>query len=417
MAKSHSPLGPFLGINNRRPDRDLAQFERGNKVGDFVKNAVNVDFGLSSHVSRRSGITQVVSGTRVHSLWGIEQQGFFVDGGVMFRFSEEGSPEIVRSGLSFDLPCSYSHFNGVTYWSNSAVVEKIPDGSTSVPLGVPVPNPTPEVSVTTGGSLSAGLYQMCIAAVTADGEQSGTTWPIQFEVPLNGKFTISNIRSGGYFVNVYLSPPNGDKLFRFLTLASSVETVTVEVMPQLLEQAITVGMRTMPPGQIVRHYNGRLLVASGASLCYSEPYAFALHNPAKGYIGFPSRITVCEPCQDGVFVVSDKTYWLAGPNIEQAELRVLLPYGATEGTGNQNHADTTVSWFSEKGIVVGAPGGKLRNLQEEHVLVGKASSGASLFREENGIQQQLASLFNAKSETAAVKTWIEAESIRKENML
>ena len=86
-------------------------------------------------------------------------------------------------------------------------------------------------------------------------------------------------------------------------------------------------------GALLPNYvNGRLLVAVGSLLIYSEPFMPGLYRPSKNYIPFPAPITVLEACGAGVFVAADKTYWLGG-EITAASLAEVLPYGAVPRSG------------------------------------------------------------------------------------
>ena len=72
-------------------------------------------------------------------------------------------------------------------------------------------------------------------------------------------------------------------------------------------------------------------MARGRWLYVSEPYRYGLYNARRGFIPFPSEITVVQPCEDGVYVCADKTYWLPGDPLATTPV-VLLPYGALLGS-------------------------------------------------------------------------------------
>ena len=171
----------------------------------------------------------------------------------------------------------------------------------------------------------------------------------------------------------------------------------------------------MPAGQIVRHHSGRLLVARGALLYYSEPFALHLNDPARGYIPFPAPITVVEPCGAGFFVCADKTYYFAG-DIAQAEVREVLPHGAVAHTGTSVPNAPDVWWWCERGMVRGTPDGQATYAQDKHVAVETAAAGAMLHREQNGVQQLLASMFNTRQSVAAATTYMDAEIVRQGDM-
>lgn len=406
------PLGPFLGINNRLPDHQLAVMNRGRKAGDFLRNAVNVDLTASGTLQRRQGAAKVLAGSDLHSLWSERGMTLCIDGDTLRWVGDDLSTEALRTGLVPGQPASYTWFGHDVYWTNGVVLERIRDGVCG-PAGVPVPNPAPFVLPASGGSLPGGLYQVVFTAVGADGEESGATWPTQVLVPPAGRLDIMGLP--GTPTNIYVSPVNGDELY--LTAQTSAATYSIPVGPGQGARCPTLGLRPMPAGQIVRAHNGRLLVADGSILYYSEPFAPALHNPARGYVPFPGRITVVEPTDGGVYVVADRSYWLAGRDIDKAEVVEKLPYGAVEGTGGRSPTDRSVWWYSARGLVVGTPSGELKKLQEEHVAVDTAAAGATLFRESDGMRQVVASLRGAEPSHAAATSYMDAEVIRKESML
>ena len=169
----------------------------------------------------------------------------------------------------------------------------------------------------------------------------------------------------------------------------------------------------MPAGDIVRYLNGRLFVAVGSTLYYSEPYSLALRSPTRNYIQFPERITVLEPVDNGFFIAADKTYWVAGDVVE-AQLIPVLPYGGVFGTGGQiPHDDGAAFWMSPRGLVRGDQDGSVKNLQEQNVAVDPAVLGATAFVERDGMKQAVASLFGAEPTQMTAHSYMDAEIVRK----
>ena len=410
MSANTAPIGPFAGINNRLPDHQLGLVERGQKAGDYLRNAVNVDLTNAGTLQRRKGVTLTLSGTQCHSLWADEQGGYFVDGDALKTFP---GGVVLRSGLAPGRPISFARaINGDLYWSNGVTLERIRNGA-SIPAGVPLPRATPLCSASGGGSLDAGHYRIAITALAADGEESGATWPVQIQVPDNGQIVVSGLP--GTRTNIYVSPPNGELLF--LVASTTATGYTIPIIGAQGQTLQSQDMRPMPPGQIVRIHNARLLVADRFGLYYSEPYAFGWHNPLRGYIPLPG-ITLVEPMQSGVFVATaDKTYWLAGADIADSSLLERLPYGAAEGTSTRIANSLDVAWFSQRGIVRGTSDGQIQTPQEENVVVNPARAGATLYREQSGMRQLIAGVSNTTTTRAAANSFMTMEVRRKENML
>jgi hypothetical protein len=179
---------------------------------------------------------------------------------------------------------------------------------------------------------------------------------------------------------------------------------------------MTLLLRPMPAGDVVRWLNGRLYVAAGDTVYYSEPYAPTLFNPARNYILFPSTISMLETCQNGLYVAADQTYWLGG-DPSGASLDPVLPYGAVPGSSVQSPVKNECFWMSVRGLVRGDQNGVATNLQEAFVAVEPAQAGSTLFREQDGVRQVLSSLFGGEQTVTAARSYMDAEVIRKETIL
>ena len=407
MSAATAPIGPFVGINNRLPDHQLGVVERGRKAGDYLRNAVNVDLTSAGTLQRRKGSTLVVPGADCHSLWSDGEQAFYVDGTDLKRFSGG----VVATGLARGRPVSFCKApTGDVIWTDGVRLEAIDKGA----VAVPTPNPAPTVTASGGGALHAGHYQVCITAVAADGRESGSTWPVQVEVPDSGRIEVSGLP--GTLVNIYVSPLNGDTLY--LTASTTASSYIIPVMGVQGAQCPALNLRPLPAGRFVREYHGRLLVADATGLYYSEPWAYGLYNPLRSYIPLPG-ITLLEPGQTGVYVATaDKTYWLSGLDVDQVERMVeQLPYGAVEGSATRIENSNDIAWFSARGLVVGSQDGQAKNMQEENVVVGMAQVGATLYREQDGMRQLVAAVSGAQESRAAANSFMTMEVVRKENML
>lgn len=411
MAKPVTALGPFAGVNNLLPDHQLAIVERGRKAGDYLRNAVNVDLTDAGTLLRRKGSTLAHPGASCHSLWSDGDVAFFVDGNTIKALPEGNT---VQEGLTYGKPVSWCRLpNGLVAWSNGAELGFIDQGvSTAPPV---IPNPAPTVRAGTGGSLHGGVYQVAITGLDGAGRESGATWPAQVQVPEAGTIEISDLP--GTRVNLYVSPLNGDTLFYVMTTSAS--SFTFSVTPIAFgRQLDLVGLLPIPPGSIVRYYHGRLLTATPQQLCYSEPFAYWLYNPLRNRIPL-AGLTLVEPVEGGLYLATeDKTWWLPGADIDQPERLVeILPYGAVRGAVTRSDNSNQVLWFSKRGLVVGDAQGQVKNLQESTLAVRPGRTGAMLLREEDGMRQAVASVFGAEDTRAGVRSFMEAEIVRKESML
>lgn len=414
MPAKEVSIGPFVGINNRVPDHQLAIVERGRKAGDYVRNAVNVDLTQAGTLQRREGTELKTALTGAHSLWAHDDGAYCVAGTTLYAIDRHLSPTAVKTDMVPGMRVSFAAMpNGDVYWSSEVANGRIRNGVNG-PAGVGVPNPAPTVTAATGGALPAGKYQIAITAAPDGVEESGATWPVQVDVPEGGSITIADMPSG--MKNIYMTTQNGD-LLGYVLSTTATSYVLAVMLVGLGPQLQTLGMQPLPPGHIVAHFRGRRLVASGSTLVYSEPHAYGLYNPMRDYIPFPARITIVAPVEGGVYVVADKTYWLAGEDIDKARVVTLLPYGAVEGTTGTMDTSTDVWWFSDRGVVVGDTQGQVKNIQEETVAVESAQAGATLYREQDGQRRLVTSLLGTDASTGAANSFMDAEIIRKDNML
>ena len=168
----------------------------------------------------------------------------------------------------------------------------------------------------------------------------------------------------------------------------------------------------MPAGSAIAHHGGRLLVAVGQYLIYSEPFTPNLRDESRGFEVFPAPITCLAAVEAGVFVVADQTYFLAG-GVPSQSVRAVLPYGAPSQMAGYTD-DGAAFWMSAKGLVRANAQGEVANVQERHVAMTTSGSAATLFREADGTQAVIAALSQPESIAASVGSYAQARLVRKE---
>ncbi len=205
-------------------------------------------------------------------------------------------------------------------------------------------------------------------------------------------------------VNVYATNANGDELRHVATIAAGVSSFTIATNDRG-DELQTQFMYALPPGQILRQQNGRLLVASGANLYYGEEWRGSLALNGS-YVNFGHDITMMEPVGEadaaGVYVAANKrTLYLAGSDPETWRQRIALMESAVPGTGisvparvfNLEMPGNVACWMSTSGVFcIGLPGGTVRRQAEDRVALASYAQGAMMLREKNGIRQIIAAL-------------------------
>ena len=169
----------------------------------------------------------------------------------------------------------------------------------------------------------------------------------------------------------------------------------------------------MPAGQHIAHHAGRLLVAVGSVVIYSEPFTPHLRDEAKGFELFPAPITCLAAVEGGVFVVADKTYFIAGGFPAQA-VRAVLDYGAPDQQPSYRE-EGGAHWMSSKGVVSVTSSGEISNLQESRVALSADGAAATLYREADGMETIVAALASPSDTGAGVGSYAQARIIRKGN--
>ena len=408
-------LGPFtLGVNNRRP---AFKMQGGREDGgDFLRFAVNADISAEGTVKRRQGYVRRLTRTDAHSFWSDGTSAFMVDGPNLLSVTglpDNAASTTVRSDLTPGRPMSFVTAPDGIYYSNGQVIGRL------TPSPAPVNPPalaTPPSAAAIFGAMPPGTYGLCFTHIDTMGRESGSTAPIYVTLTSVGGIRVSGLPAalpaGVLATVVYMTAPNDQTLMRAFRLEAGA-TADFTVQPTLGARCATLLMRAMPAGDIVRYHSGRLLVAAGPALFFSEPFMHGLHNPMRNYIRFPADITVVESTTDGVWICADQTYWLPGGDVAAADLIPKLPYGGVRGSSGTMPNSNDVYWMSPRGMVVGSTDGTATNRQEARVAVAPAAFGAGLFRESDGRKQIAQTLFAPEPNRMAAASYMDAEVVRK----
>lgn len=413
-------VGPWpAGIDNLNAEHALTRSDDGKRV-IALRDAVNVDIPRGGWPRRRSGFGQVLAGARMHSLWHGGQFPFllFADGAQQFAFAG-AEPFLVRGNLSLR-DISYAIPNDKVYCTNGAETWCVRADGSAAAWGVESPIGAPDLAASSDGGLDAGTYQVAITFIDAAGEESGTGLAALVEVAQGGGILLTSIpqpeSADVARIRVYRSPANGDVLYhaRDIPIGQAAATIGAGEPGRPLA---TQFLDTMPAGQIVRYLGGRLYVARGAEMRWSEALRYGLTSRVKNVRRVGERIDMMEPVGDGgdgagLFVADHKrTYWFDGANPGAQSVRIVYPYGAVRGTGvvvpgSTLGLETTrpvAYWIAKNGVAcVGLPGGQVMPLRDGQVVAPNAESGASLLREQNGLRSIVTALRGAQPQGMAI---------------
>lgn len=408
MTRVFKPGSLAPGINNRLEPTQLQTVLPDRSKATFLYGADNVDINKKGYLKRRRG-SAITIASQSHSIWSDKQGAFAVIDGTLTALAASGpglASSAVRAGLPA-LPVSYSRgADGDAYWSNGQVIRRVAAG-VDRPIATDPLASVPAFTLT-AGALREGRYLIALTVRTVDGESPAT--PVaQLEVPEGSGIAFSTPQA----VEVYMSGPNGDILTRQATGAAG--NVAIVTHTEEGRRCETLNMALMPAGTVVRHHRGRMLVARGNTLCVSEPYNYGITDPSKSYFPFPAPITVIEPTDGGVYICADKTYWI--DDLFNDKLQEVLPYGAIPGTSGRSPNDLQVFWQAPGGLVVGDLTGAVKNVQEDALELSNAATGASLYRERDGMHHIVSTRFGVEPSVAAATSFMDAEIVRKGTIL
>ena len=365
-----------------------------------VRSAVNVDIDRAGGFRRRDGCTLLSDMADAHSLFYSPQQraAFVVLGARLHRFDPNTNFLTEVAQLRSADPVSYAEYNGNLYFSNTTTIGYIPHRSDAArPVGLPTPQaPTLEAA---DGCLLPGTYAVAITMVDDRGEESGASQVGTIRLPNGGGIRLTNLPTRlGWLVYVYITSADGD-ILRFATEFAAVFPTYLVSEPANGATLDTQFLHPLHSGEIVRWHNGRLLVARGPDLFFSEPLRPHYFNPSHNFIPFVGSISIMESVGSGVFVGDDQGVWfLSGADPSKFEVKRVSTCRAVSKSGlmvppehfspKQVESSMPVAaWLSTSGYVVGLPSGDVVELHSDRVRVPNGLAGRTAFLIRNGVRQ------------------------------
>ncbi len=381
---SHLSLSIGGGANNMAPEYAIPDGQ--------VRDVLNMDLNRAG-ASTRSGL-RLLENWNCHSLYPHPAGGvLLVHDGSMYRVMGGNVTELVA--VSQQHKVRYTTYNNEVFWANGISTGRVTfDGSASF-WGLSTP-PQPVVTGTTG-SLQAGKYQVTYTAVR-DGVESGAPDPVSIDTD-GGILLTTPAADAGITFNAYLTNPNGvsSELRQVLSGIQGGSTVSLPFKRGMRLRSL---LAAKPyPGSLLASYHGRLWIADGKRLWFTDSASPHWLFPADQFFLWPSRITLIEPVLDGLFVGTEQGTWmLQGDAPEGMNMRMVATQGVVFGTGNsrvphdifQGNESPCAVWLDTDGVVCcGRSGGIVQRITENKYRVNKALSGEIVFRTHQGVRQLL----------------------------
>ena len=401
-------IGKFKGLNNVLPAHEHVdvQFVGRTAISEaWLVDSTNLDITDSFKLVMRDGFAEVYASTNVHSLWSDGKTCLFREGSTLRKLNPDFTSTILRTGLSGKaVPMAYLSLVDKIYYSDGIATGIIENGA-SRSWGLVTPF-RPTLSET-DGYLPEGTYQVSLVYKRSDGQISGGSNQALIKVNVNKGILISNIIASDddvASIDVYVSSANGEALYPYVRLENKNQnyTVLVEGATNSGLSLATIGLINAPSGDIIDYYNGRIYVANGNIVWYSEPLLYELFRLRSNYLIFESPVAVLSSVRNGIWVATEKkTYFLSGDN-PPFKFNDKQNYGGIKGTSQKipsasikkEYQDSISMWATSMGVCVGFSDGTFENLTGEYYRFDNASSGVSLFRTDKGIHKYIVSLYN-----------------------
>lgn len=377
------PKSNFLGINNRLPQNALTIRTRESS-GTYLRDAVNVDVDDAKQLRSRKATERIQALTAPHSLYTTSDgTRYMVRASALYEVTLPTYTETLVAVLATNDRMSYVEYDGSLYFSNGTDGGRI-TGGVVYPLGLPTPNaPTLTVSP---GTMPVGKYQVCVSYVNSvTGEEGGVSAASTFSLSAPGglRVTLPSATTGATHINVYVSDVNGSVLRRAPSVVVGTVYLDVATKPTGRE-ANRRYEKPLPAGNLFL-MNGMLCSFKGTEVFEGIPARAGYYIPVNerdvegGRLRFPADVSNVVPTPHGAYVVADKTYWFAGPQLTKAEKVVdLLPYGGVLDTAFHAPDKSLVGWFGNKGVVLGTPTGEVATPMADKIDLTPAASGVSV---------------------------------------
>jgi hypothetical protein len=251
--------------------------------------------------------------------------------------------------------------------------------------------------------LDTGVYQVNFTWVYSDGRESGCARSSIISVANNSgiSLNIPSAPDGVLYARIYCSTSNGNTLY-FHGMTPPSSTYLIDDAFALVDPLRFFNIDKAPLGSIVRYYRGRMYIASGNILWYSEPFQYEQFRLDSNYFEFPEEIREVMPVEDGIWIGSDRLYYLSGEEPDKFKRTVkehikIVAGTSTRISGSYIHMDNTpigYKWLvtSNIGIWVLFNLGLCINLTAENVALDQADKGASLFLQDSGMNMYMSIL-------------------------
>ena len=399
---------PTLGV-------DLLTDETNLQAGT-VRRAENVDLSRTGEYARRAGYRVIDARADCTLLRALSGKRLLL--GLADRVELRRADLTVIATAPLAAPADVLEANGNIYVVGAGGALFVRGGEHAFrPVGVRPPAVIPELAPHDAGGYLPGRYAVAVSRVDDTGEESPTVLAGQVTLAAPGAIRVEGLPVElGARYRLYVTPTDGDVLYLAEEIPAAFPAFILGRVPDGSMRA-TQHLRPLPGGRFVRQQGGRLYVARGNVVAFSEPMRPHLFNPGHNVIPFVGAVRLLEAVEGGLFVGDDRGVWfLAGDDPSAARLTLASPHLAALGTGltvaggvtaRAQGAREVAAWLSEAGHCMGLPGGAVAELNANRLRFAPETCGRSCFLVRNG-RKQLVTLVSAHDTHGfAVDTTIE----------
>lgn len=394
------------GLDNRSRETALPE--------GTLRDCVNMDVTREGTLLTRKGLRLLTAGD-FHSFYSPPHGRFalVVKDGNLCRW--DGSTFTVLRAANGLRRMSYASLNDEVFFSDGLIQGRVTTTGALDFWGLSTP-PSPTCGAVSTGGMTAGTVRVTLTALSGHLE-SGAPEPVALTLADGGGVVVA-VPTGATF-RVYVTDVDGD-IFRAVVDVASGSSVPIGVgyRGKPLE---SLGAVRPYPGQYVTAYKGRLWIASGSTVWFTDTLSPHWLVPNEGYFSFESPITMLGAAEDGLFVgTADRVYYLQGTKPADMNMRPTLHIGAIPGSGlNDMPMDVLLgqgsfptrccSFVDTDGVFcIGRPGGIVQRITDDRYVAGNARQADLRYVQHDGLSQFLALLddeygnANAAIDTAVV---------------
>lgn len=400
MAES-SPFqrGPWpLGINNKSNEKAVPE--------GALRDLVNYDPAADGILRLRTGYDQVMPGSAVRGALSVGNHILLADGERLVDFNAETSSFTTLKSIAGSGRFSGAVLNDELFFCTENECLRFKAGVLR-PWGVPTvtSQPLPTVGA---GSLLAGTYQCAATFVDAHGDEGGTTEALTITVAAGASLVFQAMTPpAGGKVRLYVGAVDGGTLYRQYEgqgdyTCSSINDAGARLETQFLREPV--------PGDRIAAHSGVLLTADNAVLHMTMPMRPHLRSAIKGWFNFPAPVDMVISGDGGVFVSSDKTYFLTEIESQAPGSRKVFDFGAVRGSETKGLRNE-VMWMTRYGIAKSDGTGNATLISEANFAPDQASGGTSALLESNGTQMVVTTMQGQKHNPLAASDTYDMEII------